>query len=163
MIKIGVADGFPGGLSFAEGLEAAAQCARWGFDALEISQGLRERYYAETEFRTGVDHPGRDAYFRPWCAKVKTRVEVPVLMVGGMRNLETMAAVVAGGEADFVSLCRPLIREPDLIRLWEEDPRRKPACISCNRCFDDLLSLKPLACAAAGRSHAPPPGRGGSR
>lgn len=147
MIKIGVADGFDGGLEFKEGCRVAMQCAQWGFDALEISQGLRGNTYAQTEFRTVVDGPGQQAYFRDWCREVKSRVNVPVMMVGGLRHPALMEDLLRRGEADLVALCRPLIREPDLIRVWENDRRHEPICISCNLCFEALLDGRPLACA----------------
>ena len=147
MVKLGVADGFPQGLQFADGCRAAVACADWGFDALEISQGLRGKHYSQTEFRTAVDGPKREAYFRHWCREVKSRVAVPVMMVGGLRRLDLMEAIIGNGEADFIALCRPLVREPDLIARWTGGDREKPACISCNACFDALLNLRPLACA----------------
>lgn len=55
LIKIGVQDGFPGGLEFREGKQAAQFLARCGFDALEISLGLRGQGYETTEFRTGIN------------------------------------------------------------------------------------------------------------
>ena len=146
MIKLGVADGFPQGLEFADGCQVAVECAGWGFDALEISQGLRGKHYSQTEFRTAVDGPQREAYFRHWCREVKSRVAVPVMMVGGLRRPDQMEAIIAGGEADFIALCRPLVREPDLIARWAGGDRKKPDCISCNACFEALLDLHPLAC-----------------
>ena len=32
-------------------------------------------------------------------------------------------------------LGRPLISQPDLIKLWEKNPQKKPRCISCSMCF----------------------------
>ena len=56
------------------------------------------------------------------------RVSVPVMMVGGLRSLDLMEEVVAAEEADFVSLCRPLIREPDLVASWQAGQIRRPTC-----------------------------------
>lgn len=156
MIKLGVADGFPHGLQFEEGCRAAVECAGWGFDALEISQGLRGEHYSQTEFRTAIDRPEREAYFRDWCREVKARVAVPVMMVGGLRRLEQMEAFLRDGEADFMALCRPLIREPGLIERWAGGELKEPDCISCNACFNALLELQPLACAIRVRSERKP-------
>ncbi|MBU1740692.1 MAG: NADH:flavin oxidoreductase, partial [Proteobacteria bacterium] len=149
LIKLGLADGFEGALTFEEGLAAAVALAELGYDALEISQGLRGKGYGQAEFRTKVDRPGGEAYFREWAREVKARVEVPVMMVGGLRSFELMEEVVARGEADFVSLSRPLIREPGLINEWRVGSRRRPACISCNQCFEHLRRLEPLRCIVA--------------
>jgi len=71
-------------------------------------------------------------------------------LAGGLRSATLMETVVRSGEADVASLCRPLIREPDLIRRWEDDLNHKPACISCNRCFEALLEGRPLRCVVDG-------------
>ena len=145
-IKIGVEDGFAGGLQFHEGLEACQLLAEGGYDALEISQGIRGKDYEETEFRTGINSIQDEAYFRIWCREVKRQVHVPVMMVGGLRTFELMEEIVKNGEADFISLCRPLIREPGLIREWKKGRQDRAACISCNKCLDSLREKKLLQC-----------------
>jgi 2,4-dienoyl-CoA reductase-like NADH-dependent reductase (Old Yellow Enzyme family) len=141
-IKLGLADGFPGGLELAEGLEAAQRLAEAGYDAIEVSQGLRGAGYEQTEFRPKILKREREAYFRAWTTQVKARVDVPVIMVGGLRSLELMEEAVATGEADFVALSRPLIREPDLVASWRAGQDRRPTCISCNQCFEDRKSTR---------------------
>ncbi|MGD9974580.1 MAG: NADH:flavin oxidoreductase [Desulfatirhabdiaceae bacterium] len=147
LIKLGVADGFPGGLAFEEGKKVAVQCAQWGFDAIEISQGLRGKRYSQTEFRTGIRDREEEGYFRTWCRDIKSAVDIPVMMVGGLRSPELMEDMLQNGESDFISLSRPLIREPDIVNRWKNNGFSKPACISCNRCFDNLLKGIPLHCA----------------
>ncbi len=146
VIKLGVEDGFSGGLDFTEGSAAAEILAGNGFDALEISQGLRGQIYSQTEYRTGITRPDREGYFRHWCRQIKQRVNVPVMMVGGLRSFELVLEVLQKKESDLVSLSRPLIREPDLIARWQRGNRTPSTCVSCNRCMEALLQSKPLAC-----------------
>lgn len=146
LIKLGVADGFPGGLQLEEGLNAAVQLAELGYDCIEVSQGLRGEKWGQTEFRDKITKREREAYFRDWARLVKERVNVPVMMVGGIRSLDMMEKFVADKEADFVSLCRPLIREPDLVASWRNGQVRQPTCISCNKCFDNILGGNRLRC-----------------
>jgi len=146
LVKIGVQDGFPGGLEFHEGKRAAQYLAEWGCDALEISSGLRGRGYENAEFRTGIKQLGREAYFRQWCREIRRSVNVPVMMVGGLRTFDLMEQVVQNHEADFVSLCRPLIREPGIINDWKNKDRHRATCISCNKCFEALLKGEELHC-----------------
>jgi len=146
LIKIGVQDGFPGGLELSEGTEAAQLLAQWGFDALEISQGLRGKSYDHTEFRTNIDSLDREGYFRSWCKEIRSLVNVPVMMVGGLRSFELMEELVQNGEADFISLSRPFIREPDIINEWKSGDRHRIKCISCNLCFEALLRREALHC-----------------
>ncbi|MFH1059920.1 MAG: NADH:flavin oxidoreductase [Pseudomonadota bacterium] len=151
-IKLGVADGFPGGLELSEGLIAAQRLAAAGYDAIEVSQGLRGAYYEQTEFRPKIVKRKREAYFRDWARQVKALVQVPVAMVGGLRSLDLMEEAVAGGEADFVALCRPLIREPDLVATWRAGEKRRPTCVSCNKCFELIVSGQRVRCALEDRS-----------
>jgi 2,4-dienoyl-CoA reductase-like NADH-dependent reductase (Old Yellow Enzyme family) len=146
LIKIGVEDGFPEGLGFDEGKVAADLLAKWGFDALEVSSGLRGQGYQNTEFRTKISRPEREAYFRTWCKEIRLLVKAPVMLVGGLRSFEVLEEVIGNGEADFVSLCRPLIREPGLIHAWKSGNRRKAACISCNKCYESILKGEALHC-----------------
>jgi 2,4-dienoyl-CoA reductase-like NADH-dependent reductase (Old Yellow Enzyme family) len=146
MIKLGVADGFADGLQFEEGLEAAVQLADLGYDAIEVSQGLRGHDYTQAEFRPKIVKREREAYFRGWCREVKAKVSIPVIMVGGLRSRDLMEEAISSGDADLVALCRPLIREPDLIASWSAGKERKVSCISCNGCFDLILTGARLKC-----------------
>ncbi|MGO9571635.1 MAG: NADH:flavin oxidoreductase [Desulfomonilaceae bacterium] len=145
-MKLGLEDGFSGGLDFQEGLAAAEILARDGLDAIEISSGLRGRGYKHTEFRTGINRFDREGYFRHWCLQVKSRVNIPVIMVGGLRSFELVAEVLRDKTADLVSLSRPLIREPNLVARWQAGDRTPATCISCNRCMEALLEAKPFGC-----------------
>lgn len=146
LVKIGVQDGFPEGLEFTEGKLAAKHLAKLGFDALEISQGLRGPNDENTEFRTEINTLDREAYYREWCLEIKNQVEVPIMMVGGLRTFKLMEEVVQNREADFISLSRPLIREPSIINDWKEDIHHRAECISCNKCLKELIRGETLKC-----------------
>ncbi|MCE5247229.1 NADH:flavin oxidoreductase, partial [bacterium] len=62
--------------------------------------------------------------------------------------------VVAAGLADCVSLSRPLIREPGLVRRWRAGDRRKSACGSCNECFGGAADGGGVRCMVAERARA---------
>jgi 2,4-dienoyl-CoA reductase-like NADH-dependent reductase (Old Yellow Enzyme family) len=146
LIKIGVKDEIPGGLELWEGKLAVQFLVQWGFDALEISQGLRGLRYENTEFRRKIDHIDREAYFRDWCGEIRRQVNVPTIIVGGLRTYSLMEDVVQKGEADLVALSRPLIREPGIINAWRSGDHRRAACISCNGCLEALRRGQPLHC-----------------
>ena len=146
LIKIGVQDGFPRGLEFQEGKRAAEYLARWGFDALEISSGLRGPGYENSEFRTGIGRSEQEGYFRQWCKEIRRAVDIPVIMVGGLRSPGLMEDVIRSGDADLVSLSRPLIREPGIINEWKKNDQHRATCISCNKCFEAILEGKGLHC-----------------
>ena len=146
LIKIGVQDGFSGGLELREGELTAQRLSQWGFNALEISLGLRGESYEGSEFRTKIDSLNREAYFRDWCRRIKPQVDVPIIMVGGLRTFELMEEVIQKDEADFISLSRPLIREPDIINNWKSGNHHRATCISCNKCLEVVRKGEPLHC-----------------
>jgi 2,4-dienoyl-CoA reductase-like NADH-dependent reductase (Old Yellow Enzyme family) len=64
---------------------------------------------------------------------------VPIVLVGGHRNVESMEGIVRQGKVEFLSLCRPLIAEPGLPNRWLEGRGSELAeCGSCNRCLTSL-------------------------
>lgn len=150
LIKLGVEDGFAGGLTFAEGKTIAENCMHLGFDAVEVSSGLRGQSYKETEFRSGIRRPEEEAYFRSWAAEIRRKASAPIIMVGGLRRVETLNRVLDDGETDLVALSRPLICEPDLIARWRSGDEAPSRCISCNQCFEALLEGRRLGCVVFG-------------
>jgi 2,4-dienoyl-CoA reductase-like NADH-dependent reductase (Old Yellow Enzyme family) len=146
LIKTGGQDGFPGGLELDEGKKAAGLLAQWGYDALEISQGLRGKLFEGTEFRIQIDSIDREGYFGDWCREIKRQVAVPVMAVGGFRTFTLMEKIVQDGEADFISLCRPFIRQPGLVNEWQKGNRDRATCISCNECLAALKRGENVRC-----------------
>lgn len=56
-----------------------------------------------------------------------------IASVGGFRTVSMMEDAIK--KVDMVSLSRPLIREPDLVKKIHENKTTKSACISCNHCL----------------------------
>jgi len=72
--------------------------------------------------------------------------EVPLIPVGGLRNLRHMEEVLERKWADFISMSRPFIREPDLVRRFREGKAEFASCVSCNRCLAAVNNDMPLRC-----------------
>lgn len=71
---------------------------------------------------------------------------VPVFLVGGMRRLDHMEEVLSEGHADFVSMSRPFIREPFLVKSFRQGKSSSATCVSCNKCLAVLASGLPIRC-----------------
>jgi hypothetical protein len=54
--------------------------------------------------------------------------------------------LVEEGVTDYVSMCRPFIREPDLIHRWKSGDLRKAACTSCNNCVEQVQKGEGISC-----------------
>jgi 2,4-dienoyl-CoA reductase-like NADH-dependent reductase (Old Yellow Enzyme family) len=85
-------------------------------------------------------------YFREEGARAKRAVDIPVMLVGGIRSLSLAEDILSTGDADMISMSRPLIREPDLIARWQRGDTAPAKCLSCNKCFSFGLHGEPLEC-----------------
>ncbi|MDA8169071.1 MAG: NADH:flavin oxidoreductase [Nitrospiraceae bacterium] len=144
MIKMNGDDLLPGGITPGESMRAARRLEDMGIDAIEISGGMRES--AIKTIRPGILKPQDEAYFRDIGALFKKNVSVPVIVTGGMRTRKVMEGVLKRGEADLAGMSRPLIRQPDLPKLFKQG-REKADCISCNKCAN-FLKLDTVRCVA---------------
>jgi len=72
-----------------------------------------------------------------------------LILVGGMRSLRDMQAVLDEGIADAVSLCRPFIRDPHLAAKFRRGEILESPCVSCNGCPERMLEGR-FGCAVTG-------------
>jgi 2,4-dienoyl-CoA reductase-like NADH-dependent reductase (Old Yellow Enzyme family) len=77
--------------------------------------------------------------------RIKESVSLPVCVVGGIRSLADMQAIVDSGAADLVSLCRPLIKEPQLVNKLRAGRQSAARCRNCGYCALGQEVL-PLCC-----------------
>jgi len=130
LIKLGVQDFVRDGLTLDDGVEIVRHLSDWGLDAVEISCGM-----GATSARKDILRPDDEAYFLPQARRAREATDLPIILVGGMRSLAVMESILEEGTADFISMSRPLIREPDLPNQWREGRTEPAACISCNNCW----------------------------
>lgn len=69
-----------------------------------------------------------------------------MFVVGGNRRVDQMEKLIEDGHADAISMCRPFIREPFLVKRIKENKTKKAACISCNKCVGAVVNDMPLRC-----------------
>jgi len=89
--------------------------------------------------------PVAEAYYRPFARAAKAAVDIPVILVGGLRSTQVMNDVIASGDADFLAMARPFVREPDLVNTIAQGRRGAVDCVSCNICFRHE-GIDPLRC-----------------
>ncbi len=136
LIKLNSEDYIDGGLTVGEAVKIAEVLSREGIDAVEISAGMvqtRNRW-----IRPDILEEADEAYFLKNSRQFKAAISVPLILVGGLRTPRLMQRLVTDGDADMVALCRPFIREPDLVERWRKGDPEKAACISCNGCLKYL-------------------------
>ncbi|HEU0264220.1 MAG TPA: NADH:flavin oxidoreductase [Geobacterales bacterium] len=145
LVKLNGSDNLAGGCTTDEAVTTAQALAAEGVDAIEVSGGTPASG-KETPVRVGIERREDEAYNLPAALRIKEAVSCPVMVVGGFRSFEMVEGVLRRQEADYVSLSRPLIREPNLPRRWQEGERGRARCISCNGCFKPGLKEGGIYC-----------------
>ena len=72
--------------------------------------------------------------------------DIALFAVGGMRSADHMEKTLKDGAVDFISMCRPFIREPNIVNKIREGKTAAVACVSCNRCFAAIANEMPVKC-----------------
>ena len=133
LAKINCNDFMEQGLTFKECMHICKMLEEAGLTAVEISggtilsrtnEGTIRKVTAETE-----------SYFMQFAADIAEEISIPVICVGGHRNFGKMEDIINQTKIEYISLCRPLIREPELINRWAAGDKTPAKCISCTKCF----------------------------
>jgi len=140
LVKLNTHDGIDDGLSLEESLQVGEILEQGGIDAIELSGGLLNN---PNLLRPSAEET---VYFENEARVFKQRITVPLILVGGIRSLATAERIVEEEIADFVSLSRPLICEPDLVNRWQSGDIRDAACISCNNCVEEIKAGRGVSC-----------------
>ena len=153
LVKINCDDFIEGGFTPDQMLAAAALMENHtaGVDAIEISGGspFSPLYMAH---RPGpIKSEEEEVYYRVSAQQYKKKIHIPLILPGGIRSFSIARNIVEEGVADYVSMSRPLIREPDLINRWQSGDLRKAACLTDNLCLGPLKNGAGLYCVIADR------------
>ncbi len=138
LVKLNGSDNLEEGLHIEDASAVAKQLAAAGVAALEISGGTPASGDQGPVRRA---HASGDemAYNVVLSRTIRQQVNCPIIAVGGIRSLHVMTGLLRTGQADYISLSRPLVREPDLPNKLQNGSSEKATCISCNGCFKTAL------------------------
>jgi 2,4-dienoyl-CoA reductase-like NADH-dependent reductase (Old Yellow Enzyme family) len=143
LVKLNSRDLVEDGLNLEDSLLVGVMLEEAGIDAVELSGGLLN---LPNLMRSKSEDEEEEAFFEAEGRAFKKRINIPLILVGGIRSLQTAERLVREGAADYISMSRPFIREPDLINRWKSGDIRKAACISCNNCVEEVKKGEGLRC-----------------
>ena len=139
-VKLNSADFQRGGFGADDAKQVVAMLEGRGVDFVELSGGSYEAPAMQGEARDGRTL-AREAYFLEFARDIAAAATMPVMVTGGIRRLEVVEQVLAGGVA-FAGLATALAVEPALPRAWR-DGRAPSAALPAVR-----WKRKPLAALA---------------
>jgi len=136
------------GASFVEGggtqgdvRELARSLAAEGaIDAINVGMGWHESRVPTVQAL--VPHGA----WRPWARAIREAVDVPVIASNRINTVALAEDVLASGDADFVSMARPFLADPEIVAK-ARDRRKLNICIACNQaCIDRSIFDKRVSC-----------------
>ncbi len=143
--KLNGSDNLEGGLDLSDAVFAARLLDKEKIDAIEVSGGTSASG-EKNPVRIKIDRPNREAYNLALAREIKKAVRCPIMVVGGFRSLEVIDKALIEDGIDYISMARPFIREPQLIKRWQEGDRSLARCISCNGCFEPGIKEGGIYC-----------------
>ena len=137
-MKINSTDEYPGGLTQQDFMLTSWLMSEAGIDTIEVS--------GNGTSRTGIHAGQNEGYFRASAMALAAFLDqagdsndnplrTPIALVGGLRSVDKINQYLNETKIEYVSLSRPLIREPNLINRWQQGNTAPALCVSCNTCY----------------------------
>ncbi len=143
IVRLSVDDFLEGGLTLAEGERMALLLEGAGVDAIDVTAGIPETMYV-----IGPPMSMPKGFLVPHARAIKDAVRIPVGVVGRINDPALAEQILRDGHADFVSLGRPLLADPEFANKAREGRSAdiRP-CIACNEgCFQRLYAHLDISC-----------------
>ena len=109
-IKINSTDFKEDGLTEEDSLKTIIELANLGLDFVEISGGTYER----PAMMGATSKSTNQVFFAEYSKKLKQKIEIPVVVTGGIRSINTMNTLLNDNTTDFIGTARPLTIDPNI-------------------------------------------------
>ena len=130
-VRLNGDDLLPGGLTIEEYCKVAAALVEAGVDLIHVSAGT----YRAMEKRIPPMYLVGET-FAGYAGPIRRAAKVPIIASGTIHDPAQADRLIAVGDADFVSLARPLFADPALpSKLLQNQPGEVLPCIRCNTCL----------------------------
>ncbi|MGW1028004.1 oxidoreductase [Streptomyces sp. NPDC002577] len=131
-VRLSVSDYEPDGIVIDETVELCRLLEQHGVDVIHASGG----HHAKQEWEASSWYMPRQPHRWGW-EKIKPAVSIPVIASGSLVTPEIADDILSSGSADFVSLGRAMLADPE----WTNKARegRQLEIVPCIRCNDGCL------------------------
>lgn len=147
LLKLNCDDFSPHGFTINESLTVAETLCHDGLDALELSGGGVGRQPMLRQRVASSDPAFCEAVFAGAAQKIRQVTHsTPLAMVNGIRSLDCMNALIQTDIVDMISMSRPFIKEPNLVKQLHAG-QQAATCPSCSACSaPDVFGKMMLRC-----------------
>jgi 2,4-dienoyl-CoA reductase (NADPH2) len=142
MYRISLLDLVEGGMEWEETIQFARALEKAGVNVLNTGIGWHEARIPT--IMTSVPR----AAFTEATHRLKPLVNIPLVAVNRINMPEVAEGILERGEADLVSLARPMLADPEWTRkAWTGRRDEINTCIACNQaCLDHIFERKIASC-----------------
>jgi 2,4-dienoyl-CoA reductase (NADPH2) len=142
IFRISILDLVENGASPDETLTFARELERAGVNILNSGIGWHEARIPTIASMVPA------AAFSSITQKLKQAVKIPVIAVNRINHPDVAESILSRGEADLVSMARPLLADPEFVKKSKENRATEiNTCIACNQaCLDHIFSMKNASC-----------------
>ena len=114
-------------------------------DLLHCSCGMNNARYFTTTHPSGFLPDTPNVKYAE--AIKKSGTSIPVVTIGAIQNLDQAEEIIASGKADFVSIARGVIADPELAnKAYAGKPEDVRPCIKCFKCHDGACYYDHFVC-----------------
>ena len=140
--RLSMLDLVESGSSWQEVIALAQAVEKAGADAINTGIGWHEARIPT--IATLVPRAG----FQFVTKKLMGNVQIPLITTNRFNNPEDVERAIAGGAADMVSMARPFLADPDIVKKSKQGKDHLiNTCIACNQaCLDQIFARKVASC-----------------
>jgi len=131
-VRLSVVDYEKEGITIEETVELCKRLEAEGVDVIHCSGG----HHALMEYEVSPWYMPRALHRWGW-EQIKANVSIPVIGSGSIVSPDVAADIIGSGSADFISLGRPLLADPDWALKTQQG--RVADIVPCIRCNDGCL------------------------
>ncbi|MBL1385231.1 MULTISPECIES: NADPH-dependent 2,4-dienoyl-CoA reductase [unclassified Pseudoalteromonas] len=142
IFRLSVMDLIPDGSTPDEVVIQATELEKAGVDIFNTGIGWHE---ARVPTIASMVPPGA---FKEASKRLKSVVSVPVIAVNRINTPDIANDILNAGEADLISMARPLLADPEFFNKYQNDQTKQiNICIGCNQgCLDHVFKNKRATC-----------------
>jgi 2,4-dienoyl-CoA reductase-like NADH-dependent reductase (Old Yellow Enzyme family)/thioredoxin reductase len=134
VVRLSASERRDGGFSVAEAISVCKMLEDSGVGAIDVVSGFMDTYYWSmpcTRLPRGCNVE--------LAAAIKRKVGIPVGVAGRINGPDVAAEILNGGQADFISLGRALLADPEFPKKTMEGRQNEiRQCIACMECMNPV-------------------------